>query len=253
MESNDRLNTIRYLLDTALDSEEEYVYHGEMADYMRSYAADAAEELDWLFRGSPPAAEEIDLCVKALSDPERIRRGRSKELLLRLRERSRPILDALANSPDPHLRIFALETGRTSLNPYFPDPLYGFISLNRQLLEDPDENVRAAALSTALDTMVHNAQYLEDSIRRGDSNPLLGFLSEALALLGDPSPEVQAEAANVLARWAAKVDREIVESFLGREDSLAAREILAKARATGDPATANDRPALNDPDDEGRG
>ena len=155
MQPNNRLNTISYLLDTALDSEEEYVYHGEMSDYMRLYASDAAEELDWLFRASAPTTAEIELCVKALSDPESIRRGRSKELLIRLRERSRPILEALADSPDPHLRIFALETGNTTLNPYFHNPLYGSIELDRRLLEDPDENVRVVALSSSQPTIVH--------------------------------------------------------------------------------------------------
>jgi hypothetical protein len=84
MDPNNRLNTIRYLLNTALDSEEEYLYEGEMSYYVRTYAGDAASELSWLFRGSPPTAEEVDLCVKAISDPERIERGRSKLLLLQL-------------------------------------------------------------------------------------------------------------------------------------------------------------------------
>ena len=251
MELNNRLKEISNLLRTALDSEEEYVYHGEMSDYMRSYAADAAEELDWLFRGSAPTAAEIDLCVKALSDPERIKRGRSKELLLRLRERSRPILDALGNSPDPHLRIFALETGRTSLNPYFPDPLYGFISLNRRLLEDPDENVRLVAISTAQPTIVHNAAYLEYSLQRGDSNPLLDFLSQILARLSDPSPKVRAEAANILSRWADEVGEETKERFLKRENNAAARAILARMRTHSDPTIEDDHPALNDSEEQG--
>src|SRR5689334_9287649 len=127
MELNNRLNTIGYLLDTALDSEEEYLYHGEMSDYMRTYAGDAADELDSLFRASAPSADEIDLCVKALSDPRRIERGRSKQLLLRLGHRSRPLLEGLARSSDPRVRIFALETGGTSVNPYFFSPLYGII------------------------------------------------------------------------------------------------------------------------------
>ena len=240
MERNNRLNEISYLLNTALDSEEEYVYHGEMSDYMRSYASDAAEELDWLFRGSAPTEAEIALCVRALSDPDRIKRGRSKELLIRLRERSRPILDALGNSPNPHLRIFALETGRTSLNPYFPDPLYGYITLNRRLLDDPDESVRVVALSTAQPTIVHNAAYLEVSLQRGDSNasnPLLDFLSRILACLNDPSPRVSAEAANVLSRWAAEVGEETPEMLLARENNPAAREILARTKAPGDPTT----------------
>jgi hypothetical protein len=240
MGSDKRLNTIRYLLDTALDSEEEYLYEGEMSSYARTYAGDAASELDWSFRGSPPTAEEIDLCVKALSDPDRIRRGRSKELLLRLRERSRPILDALGDSPDPHLRIFALETARTSLNPYFPDPLYGHISLNRRLLDDPDESVRAAAISTAQPTIMHNAAYLQMSLQTGDTNPLLDFLSRILAGLHDPSHRVSAEAANVLLRWAAEVGEETLEMLLERENNPAARAILAGKRPPGDHAASSD-------------
>src|SRR5688500_12986323 len=125
MDLNNRLKEISQLLSIALDSEEEYLYQGEMSDYMRSHAADAADDLDWLFRGTVPTEAEIDLCVKALSDPERIKRGRSKELLLRLREKSRPIIDALAKSPDPHLRIFALETGGTSRKTCVAAHLYG--------------------------------------------------------------------------------------------------------------------------------
>ena len=219
MQPNNRLNTISYLLNTALDSEEEYVYHGEMSDYMRSYASDAAEELDWLFRASAPTTAEIELCVKALSDPERIRRGRSKELLIRLRERSRPLLEALADSPDPHLRIFALETGNTTLNPYFHNPLYGSIELDRRLLEDPDESVRVIALSSSQPTIVHNARYLEDSLRRGDSNPLLDFLCRIAARLADPSRLVRTEAASVLSHWAAEVGEETLEMLLEREKS----------------------------------
>ena len=251
MGSNNRLNTIRYLLDTALDSEEEYLYEGDMSSYARTYAGDAASELDWLFRGSPPTAEEIELCVKALSDPERIRRGRSKELLLRLRERSRPILDALGDSPDPRLRIFALETGRTSLNPYFPDPLYGYITLNRRLLEDPDESVRAAAISTAQPTIVHNAAYLQMSLQRGDRNPMLEFLSQILARLGDPSPRVSAEAANVVLRWADEVGEETLEMLLERENHTAGRAILAGKRAPRDPILEDRSPALNDSEEQG--
>ena len=163
-----------------------------------------------------------------------MKRGRSKALLLRLRENSRPILDALAGSHDPQLRIFALETGRASLNPYFPDPLYGSIELNRRLLKDVDENVRAVALSTSLPTITHNARYLEASIERGDNNPLLGFLSEALALLDDPSPSVRAQAANMLVRWATRVSEKALETFLQRENNSTAREVLARARASGD-------------------
>ena len=240
MDLNNRLKEISQLLSIALDSEEEYLYQGEMSDYMRSYAADAADDLDWLFRGTVPTEAEIDLCVKALSDAERIKRGRSKELLLRLRERSRPIIDALANSPDPHLRIFALETGGTSLNPYFPDPLYGYITLNRRLLEDPDERVRVVALSTAQPTMVHNAAYLEYSLQRDDSNPLLDFLCQIAARLDDPSAKVSAEAANLLSRWAAEVSEGTLEMFLERVNNDTARALFTGTRPPGDSTIEDD-------------
>lgn len=252
MELNNRLSTISYLLDIALDSEEEYLYHGEMSDYMRTYAGDAADRLDSLFRpGGPTEPAEIDLCVQALSDPERLKRGRSKELLLGLRERSRPIIEALSNSPDPRLRIFALETGGTSVNPFFHSPLYGTIDINRKLLEDPDENVRAAALTTVHQTMVHNASYIESGIQRGVSLPLLDLLSQIASHLDDPSSQVRAEVENVLRCWALKVGRETVEMFLDRENNPAAREVLSKDRPPGDPTVKGGQPALNDDHREG--
>jgi hypothetical protein len=240
--SRSRLSTLGTLLSTALDSEEEYVYHGEMSDYMRSYAADAAAELNSLFRALAPSADEVQLCVQALSDPERVRRGRSRELLLRLREESRPIIDALSRSADPQVRIFALETGRTSLNPYFPDPLYGSIELNRQLLGDPDESVRAAAISTAQPTIAHNAAYLEVSLREGDSNPLLDFLYAVAARLDDPSLRVRAAAEKLLVSWAAEVGRETLERFAERADVPAALEVLTRASAPGGPPAEGAEP-----------
>jgi HEAT repeat protein len=249
--SYDRLNTINYLLDTALDSEEEYVYEGEMSYYMRTYAGDAADELSWLFRGSAPTEAELDLCVKALSDPHRMERGRSKELLLRLRERSRPILDALGSSPDPQLRIFALETGAISLNPYFHDPLYGTIELEQRLLDDPDEDVRVAALSPAQQTIVHNAAYLKHTLEIGASNPMLELLSRILARLGDPSPRVRTAAANVVLRWADEFGKGTLEMFLEREHNAGAREALARATAQREVGTRDEGPALNASEDEG--
>jgi hypothetical protein len=249
MQSNTRLNTISDLLNTALDSEEEYVYQGEMSDYMRTYAGDAADELDSLFRARTPSESELRLFVKALSDPGRLKRGRSKALLLRLRETGRPFLDALADSPDPELRIFSLQTGVISMNPYFFNPLYGSITLEQRLMEDPDERVRAAALETAQQTIVHNAPYLEKSLQRGASNPLLAFLSRIAAHLDDPSPKVRAEAAKVMVRWAVEAGEETLELFLDRENNPTARKLLAKSKAPSDSATTdvgNGRPALND-------
>jgi hypothetical protein len=229
--SYDRLKTISYLLDTALDSDEEYLYEGEMSSYMRTYAGDAADELSWLFRGSSPTEAEISLCVEALSDPRRMERGRSKDLLLRLRERSRPILNALGNSPNPQLRIFALETGATSLNPYFHDALYGTIDLERRRLEDPDADVRVAALTTAQQTIMHNAAYLKNRLERSTSNPMLDLLSQVLSRLDDPSPKVKTVAADLVRRWANEVGEASLETFLARENNRAAREILTGMNA----------------------
>ena len=233
MGSSSRLNTISSLLYSALDEEGEYLYEGEMSSYMRSYALDAAMDLRYLFQASPPTAEEIAYCVQVLSDPERIKRGGSKALLLTLRENSRPILDALANSSDPALRIFALETSSASTNPLFYSPLYTSIDLTRRLLEDPDENVRVVALSTEQQTIAHNAAYIKSSLQRGGGNPMLDFLSQILARLEDPSPRVREEAANVLLRCATAVGRETLDLLVARENNPAAREILANRRLPG--------------------
>lgn len=203
MNSDKRLPEIRNLLETALDCEEEYLYYGEMSNYMRSYATDAADALDSLFRPFGPIdAEVIDCCVEALSDPDRIKKGRSQKLLIQLRERSRPILDALANSIDPQLRIFALETANTSINPSYFSPLYGSINLQQRLLNDPDENVRIAAISASKQTIDRNAEYLQRSLQTEPDNPMSGLFYHLLARLNDSSAKVRSAAAKALGGWA---------------------------------------------------
>lgn len=189
------LSRIRSYLQTALDCEEEYLHEGEMSNYMRSYASDAVNELDNLFRPDGPFGAEIDCCVEALSAPDRIRNGRSKQLLIQLRENSRSILNALASSADPHLRIFALETANTSINPLYFSPLYGSINLERRLLNDPDETVRVAAISASKQTIDRNAGYLQTSLQNGTENPIVELFRQLLALLNDASAEVRAAAA----------------------------------------------------------
>ncbi len=199
MQDSVRLQTIRWLLETALDNEEEYLYQGEMSDYMRSYAADAVANLDTLFRSSPPTPAEIDCCTAALANPERIAQSRSKQLLLRLRESSRPLLDALSRSSDPQLRIFALETGSTSLlgqRSYMP--LYGTIDMAWRLLDDPDEEVRLAAISATAQTIRHNRGDLQHSLQTGSDNPMVSLFYRLLARLDDPAARVRAAAAKAL-------------------------------------------------------
>ncbi|HEY9620691.1 MAG TPA: hypothetical protein V6C78_09995 [Crinalium sp.] len=225
------LSRIRSYLRTALDCEEEYLHEGEMSNYMRSYASDAANELDSLFRPDGPFGAEIDCCVEALSDPVRIRNGRSKQLLIQLRENSRPILNALANSTDPQLRLFALEAAKTSTNPLYFSPLYGSIDIERRLLNDPDENVQVVAISAVKQTIDHNAEYIQKSLQNGTENPIVELLRQLLALLNDASAKVRAAAAKALGVWAAHAGEEALNEFLEHETDSDARKALLMAKA----------------------
>lgn len=241
MDPNNRIHTICSLLETALDCEEEYLYEGAMGNYyMNSYATDAASELDDLFRASEPTAAEINCCVEALSDPERIKRGRSKKLLIQLRERSRSILNALSNSTEPQLRIFALETAQTSVSPPYFNPLYGSIDLKQRLLTDPDENVRIVAISCSKQTIDHNAAYLQKSLQTSTDNPTTGLFHQLLALLNDSSAKVRAAAAEALGVWASHAGHEALDVFLEHENDLEAREALVMAKALCDPTLKDD-------------
>lgn len=242
MDDTARLPMIRWLLETALDSEEEYLYQGEMSDYMRSYAADAIAELDDLFRASPPNPAEIACCVEALAEPGRIARGRSQQLLLWLRERSRPLLDALSRSDDPRLRIFALETGSTSLlGPRSYMPLYGTIDMKQRLLTDPDEAVRLAAIAVTKQTVEHNRDYLQRNLQRGSDIPMVGLFHQFLARLNDPSARVRAAAAKALGDWAAYAGYEVLAALLEHEEDPLAREALVRAKALCDPAPPDEK------------
>ncbi|MBW4613714.1 MAG: hypothetical protein KME21_10630 [Desmonostoc vinosum HA7617-LM4] len=202
MNPDQRLSDIRYDLKTALDSEEEYLEEGAMGTYWpKSYATYAAEQLKSLFKASEPTTAEIACCVEAISDPERISKGRSKKLLLQLGEQSRPILDALANSTDPQLRIFAVETANTSVNPSYFNPLYWGINLEQQLLNDPDENVRIATILALKPAIAHNARYIQMSLQKRINNGMTNLFHQLLARLNDTSAKVRTAAAEVLCVW----------------------------------------------------
>ena len=249
-ESSRRLNAIRSLLQTALDNDESYLYEGEMSNYTRSYASDAASELGDLFQASPPTDEEIECCIQAISDPERIAHGRSQRMLLRLGDRSRPILDALSRLSEPGLRVFALEMGSTSTagSRYYA-PLYGSVDMKRRLLGDPEEAVRIAALSGAKQIIQHNAEYLHRRLQSGDDSPIVGLFHQVLALLDDPAPRVRAAAAKALGSWASHAGREAVVAYLDREEDPEAREALAGAVAFCDPSGQDGTGFLNYPED----
>ncbi|HEY9627322.1 MAG TPA: HEAT repeat domain-containing protein [Coleofasciculaceae cyanobacterium] len=234
------LSRIRSYLQTALDCEEEYLHQGEMSNYMRSYASDAANELNSLFRPDGPFGAEIDRCVEALSDRDRIKNGRSKQLLIQLRENSRPILNAIANSTDPQLRIFALETANTFINPLYFSPLYGSMDLERRLLNDPDENVRIAALSASKQTIDYQARYLQKSLQEGTEEPIVELLRQLLALLNDASAKVRIAAAKALGVWAAHAGEEALDGWLEHENDPDAREALLMAKAECSPTLKND-------------
>lgn len=238
--SDSRLHNIRSLLKTALDCEEEYLEEGAMGTYWpKSYATNAAEQLQSLFRPfGPTDADIIHCCIEMLSDPERIRKGSSQKFLLQLNELSRPILDALANSTDPQLRIFAIETASTSISRLYFNPLGG-IDLER-LLNDQDENVRIAAILASKQTIDYNAKYLQNSLQSGSDNRMTDLLHQLLARLNDPSAKVRALAAKSLGVWASHADRQALDVFLERESDLEAREALAMAKAMCDPTLQDD-------------
>lgn len=228
-----RLNEVRRLLGIALDSNEETLYHGEMASYIRSEAVEAAGELARLFQVAPPSASEIECCVEALLDPARLHSGRSRTLLLQLGRQSWPILEALAASPDPQMRLFALETGRFSTDPFSFAPLYGTIKLNRLLLDDPHEQIRAAAISTWEASARHNAAYLRSALQKGNSNPLLELLVEILARLKDPADTVRTAAVALLNSWADLAGEDALDLLAERGNMPRARDLLARPRAGG--------------------
>ena len=196
MRSGNRVPEIRRLLETALDNDEEYLYEGEMSSYPRWYASDAVSDLRTMFAAFAPTAEEIALCVTEISKPERIANGKSKRFLLALGDRSRPVLDALSESSDSQLRLFALEAGGQWTNSLYYSPVYSSVEMEIRLLEDPDEVVRLAAVQSASETLRHNAKSLGFLI---ENNEWFARLYKTLVeLLDDASPEVRAAVAEAL-------------------------------------------------------
>ena len=208
-----RLKTIRRLLETALDGEEEYLYQGEMSEYKRLSADDAIAELDFLFRKSPPTLAEIDFCVEALSVPERVRSGRSKRFLIRLGDRSRPFLEAFSRSQEPRLRIFALETGGVSVA---GSKLYGGVEMERRLLEDANEDVRLAAVESVRWTLSQNLDYLNRALENESENPIVELFRRFLTLLKDTSPKVRAAIAEAIESFTSQAGREVLNGIIER-------------------------------------
>jgi hypothetical protein len=245
MNAERRLSRIRRELETALDNEEEYLEEGAMGTYFpRSCAAQAAADLVDLFKRDPPTAEEVACCVEAISDLERIAKGRSGQLLLWLREQSHAILDALADSSNPRIRIFALETAHTSLNPVNFDPLYWALALKHRLFDDPDADVRVAAISGSRRGIVHNALFLQISLQKRTTNQFTDRFDLILARLHDESAEVRTATATVLrdwgacvghehlGHWAARVGHEALDVLLKHESATEAREALLRAQTS---------------------
>jgi hypothetical protein len=228
-----RLRDIRLLLQTALDNEEEYVYEGEMSAYMRTYAADAATELRTLFERSAPTPAEVEVCVAALSEPQRIANGRSKRLLGWLGEQSGPLLTALAKANDVHLRLFAIEAasqafGQAHLHGYRPRALYPLIAAVPALLDDPDDEVRQAAVASS-SWMHSNTQFIEYRTQDQSDHHIIRLYRKIVSMLDDPSAKVRAATAAALGDWAANLARQALEQRLAQEDDASVRDALNKA------------------------
>ncbi len=103
----DRSAELRSLLETALDSTDEYLYEGEMCTYARRYSDDAASALDMMLRVTPPDDTEMQVIIEALTTPDRIERGSASVLLRRLRPHQDMILKALHEHPEPDRRALA--------------------------------------------------------------------------------------------------------------------------------------------------
>jgi hypothetical protein len=231
MDHEARLRTIAWLLHTALDSEEEYLYDGEMSSYIRSYASEAAAELQRLFQQTGITPTEIANCVAELSDSERIARGGSKRLLVRLGEESRPLLIALANGNDARLRLFAIETAShntSQAHNYRPRPLWRLISDVPHLLDDPDDDVRLAAASSS-EWMWSNVGFIKKRAQEDSDHIVIQLYKKFLTLLDDPAAKVRGAAANALGSWAAEVARDALVARLEREDDPSVRHALAVA------------------------
>jgi HEAT repeat protein len=239
MDPEARLRTIAWLLDTALDNQEEYLYEGEMSSYVRSYASDAAAELRQLFQQTGMTPMEIAYCVAAISPSERIARGSSKQLLVRLGEESRPLLVALATAIDARLRLFAIETANHNTSQAHrsrPRPLSMLIADVPHLLDDPDEDVRLAAASSSA-WMWSNVSFIQQRAQADSGHIVIQLYKKFLALLDDPSARVRAAAATALGSWAAEVASEALMNRLEREGDPNVRRALAVAIGSNAPGT----------------
>lgn len=226
-----RHKLISRLLHTALDSEEEYLYEGEMSSYVQSYAGDAAKELSELIRQSALTPTEIAYCVAEISDPERMARGSSKKLLVRLRDESRPLLSALATADEARLRLFAIETAHHNISQaygYRPKPLARLIANVPQLLDDPDDEVRLAAASSS-GWMWSNVGFIEARAHTDSDHIVMRLYRKFLALLDDPSVKVRVAAATALGDWAPKAARQALLTRLERENDPDVRQALEVA------------------------
>jgi hypothetical protein len=229
MNTRDRTSEIRGLLATALDCDEEYLYEGEMSYYARTYAGDAVSDLRMKFASSAPNAAEIDVCVAEISKPERIANGKSHKVLLGLSDKSRPLLDALSCSDEARLRHFALEAGGQWTNHLYYSPLYPSVEMKIRLLDDPDEDVRLAAVRSSSETMLYNMKSLGWRLERDDAHWFVGLYQTFFKLLDDASPKIRAAAAEALGKWAAENARDALIASLAREDDPEVREKLTAA------------------------
>jgi HEAT repeat protein len=205
-----------------------------MSSYVQSYAGDAAAELAQFIRQSGLTPDEIAYCVAELSDAARLARGVSKQLLVRLRDESQPLLRALATANEARLRLFAIETANHNTSQaygYRPKPLARLIADVPQLLDDLDEDVRLAAASSS-GWMWSNVGFIEAKVHQESEHIVLRLYRKFLALLDDPSAKVRMAAAIALGDWASKVARQSLLSRLEREADPSVREALAAAIGT---------------------
>lgn len=189
--SYDRKPELSQHLDTALDSTEEYIHEGEMCFYPRRYADDACSRIDMMLRTAEPDEDEMSLIIEKLLVPDRLARGSSLELLVGLRERSGPILRALAENADKDVRLFALKACRASLPGHSYRPLYGAIDIERRLLDDPDPEVRAAAVEASIETLQRNAEYVRKQIEIGSDVPLVELFDAVSGMVNDPLLQIR--------------------------------------------------------------
>ena len=228
MSARNRLPEICRWLETALDCDEEYLYEGEMCNYMRTFASDARTRLRMTFRTVAPTEEEIALCVAELTKPERVANGKSKQFLLTLNEFARPIIEKISRSDDAHLRLFALEAGDQWTYYRRYSPLYGLTDMRIALLDDADERVRVAAVASCSAMLRHDIERIKWMLEASQDNELTALYRKFFERFGDKSNSVRAAVAEALDEWAANDACFALTFRLEREDDPAVREILAR-------------------------